>query len=106
MLMVIFSPDVISRVLQYVGLRDMDALLTVNRCFQDHITHHPVCVKRRRRFLHNWKRVLQILSDRTRRSATVPMEIPIEYLWYEQKARLFEKNHPCLFFSDSFPYGY
>lgn len=113
-MMAIFIPDVIGRVLQYVGLRDMDSLLMVNWCFQHHIIYHPICRKRRTRFLDNWKRVAMIIVNKKFRhrrqegqahnsadETEALLNDEIEYILYKQKSRIFQAHRPCLFFPDS-----
>lgn len=87
--------DVWTCVVNFIGIRDLDAMCLVNRHFRDLITTHPQCIRRRVRFLENMKRVL----DFTLRQGFVSFACCHQhYVSYARKMAMIESRNVCLLF--------
>jgi len=85
--------DILSIIFGFIGIRDLDTMLSVNRAMRDMVVSNPVCRRRRLRFLEQYKRV----TDYTRRLD--PCSFPFYSRWIEARVRhVSGKTFPCRLF--------
>ena len=85
---VFLVPDVVSKIVSYVGLRDIDSMTMVCRELQRIIIHHPSCRHRRTRFLRLWEKMVSYR----------PCSTPVDRRTCRNKLARILSRQPCLVF--------